>query len=197
MENLLQELQKSFERRRQITFDNSNIKAQITEKVGQLSRIIESTSTTDSKSKHQFSGQSPVVTELKDTIENLKTRLRESERRCALESLRYEELLLELESSQMRQKYDMLDDASSGFGAHSLLMAASTSPRDALNDLSDELHSRIGERMNQGWDLTNFGKFRGDEEWASPTKGESMGFGFVSAWDIICHDSPVLKCYIV
>ena len=39
------------------------------------------------------------------------TRLRESERRCALESLHYEELLLELESSRMRQKYESIETA--------------------------------------------------------------------------------------
>ncbi|VDK35227.1 unnamed protein product [Taenia asiatica] len=109
MENLLKELQRTSERRQQLSFENSEIKAQITDKIGQLTRSLESSSPTESHFEVEFLEHAPPIAELKETIENLKTRLRESERRCALESLRYEELLLEVESSQMRQKYESVE----------------------------------------------------------------------------------------
>uniref|UniRef100_A0A0X3NQ50 Peripheral-type benzodiazepine receptor-associated protein 1 n=1 Tax=Schistocephalus solidus TaxID=70667 RepID=A0A0X3NQ50_SCHSO len=99
METLLQDLRVTSERRKQLFLTNTEIKAQLSDKIGQLSRVLSSSAT-----------EAPRITttELEEAIESLKRKLRESERHCTLESLRYEELLLDIESSQMRQRRNEL-----------------------------------------------------------------------------------------
>ena len=51
---ILKELQKSSERRRQLSLENFEIKAQISEKIGQLSRNLEANSPTESRLEVDF-----------------------------------------------------------------------------------------------------------------------------------------------
>ncbi|VDM33941.1 unnamed protein product [Hydatigera taeniaeformis] len=175
MENLLKELQKTSERRQQLTFENSEIKAQITDKIGQLSRSLESSSPTESHFEVEFPEHAPGVAELKEAIENLKTRLRESERRCALESLRYEELLLELESSRMRQKYESIELTG---GVHPSASVTPTAPPNGLEyalpkkgtvstDTTTFKHSCpefVDDRPNNVWCCSKVENFQTDGE---------------------------------
>lgn len=50
------DLQKSSDRRQQLSFENSELKAQLTDKIGQLSRILESNSCRDAYSQVQSNG---------------------------------------------------------------------------------------------------------------------------------------------
>ncbi|EUB62998.1 Peripheral-type benzodiazepine receptor-associated protein [Echinococcus granulosus] len=135
----------------------------------------------------------PAVAELKEAIENLKvrefsqTRLRDSERRCALETLRYEELLLELESSRMRQKYESLEVVG---GVHSSASATSTTLPNGLEyvisrkgttstDTTSFKHSCpvrskllefAEDRQNHDWYPSKVGNFQVDGEWNLPKR---------------------------
>nr|VZI37043.1 unnamed protein product [Spirometra erinaceieuropaei] len=96
----LMDLRITSERRKRLFLTNTEIKAQLSDKIGQLSRVLSSSAT-----------EAPRIatTELEEAIESLKLKLRESERHCTLESLRYEELLLDIESSQMHQRHNELE----------------------------------------------------------------------------------------
>ncbi|VDK83711.1 unnamed protein product [Dibothriocephalus latus] len=111
------------------------------------------------------------TTELEEAIESLKLKLRESERHCTLESLRYEELLLDLESSQMRQRHNELG---------SLLLEKSTlqsnsTDKDTQRDLFDLIKptKNIEVTCNtntQGMDqdesaIDDLDEFPNNEEW--------------------------------
>ncbi|KAM7536998.1 hypothetical protein Aperf_G00000075654 [Anoplocephala perfoliata] len=184
------ELQKSSERRRQLSFENSEIKAQITDKIGQLSRRnLEPSSPSESHFDAEFPENNLAITELREAIENLKVRLRESERRSALESLRYEELLLELESSQMRQRYENFENAASAIaGSGSIGYPSAVSPITAAtlppsNDLVEYTGASLPnyppvtfkpyfseENRNPDWISSNPGYFQADEEWGLPIR---------------------------
>ncbi|KAM3187402.1 hypothetical protein ACTXT7_002378 [Hymenolepis weldensis] len=119
-------------------------------------------------------------------------RLRESERRCALESLRYEELLLELESSRMRQKYENFEPitiaAIGGGGGHSTSIspAALAVSIPSSNDLADLTgayknplpndlsmvfkHQFSEESQNNNWLSSNLGNCQTDGDWILPTR---------------------------
>ncbi|KAL5968783.1 Peripheral-type benzodiazepine receptor-associated protein 1 [Taenia solium] len=197
-----EELQRTSERRQQLSFENSEIKAQITDKIGQLTRSLESSSPTESHFEVEFPEHAPPVAELKEAIENLKpamsqinfdnfeketermTRLRESERRCALESLRYEELLLEVESSQMRQKYESVEIVG---GVHSSATVTPTAlpnqPEHVLPqkgsisaDTISFKHSCSEDGQNHGWYSSKVENFQANGEW-DPSKRVSAPRG--------------------
>ncbi|KAL5110985.1 hypothetical protein TcWFU_009862 [Taenia crassiceps] len=178
MENLLKELQRTSERRQQLSIENSEIKAQITDKIGQLSRSLESSSPTQLHFEVELPEHALSVAELKEAIENLKIRLHESEQRCALESLRYEELLLELESSRMRQKYESVENFRD---VHSSANVTSTVPSNNLEyappqkgtisaDTICSKHSCSEDKQNHIRYSSKVENFQTDGEWNLPKR---------------------------